>query len=117
MTTTSPPIASSSVTNSGRRTILTVFSPRVFAKAITHRPTPELAAFCTTHSPGCRSTYSLSRSAAVGDLSPTSLTAAVPVSGQGGKASCRYDDPLPPSEAGKRRHARNRTLFEITALG
>src|ERR1700720_3441763 len=46
--------------------MLTVFPPRVFAKAITHRPTPELAAFCTTHSPGCRSTYSLSRSAAVG---------------------------------------------------
>src|SRR5580704_8220940 len=46
--------------------MLTVFRPRVFAKAITHRPTPELAAFCTTHSPGCRSTYSLSRSAAVG---------------------------------------------------
>src|SRR5437899_5633126 len=57
----SPPIASSSATSSGRRTMLTVFRPRVFAKAITHRPTPELAAFCTTHSPGFRSTYSLSR--------------------------------------------------------
>jgi hypothetical protein len=28
--------------------MLTVFRPRIFAKAITHRPTPELAAFCTT---------------------------------------------------------------------
>src|SRR5262245_5149637 len=46
--------------------MLTVFRPRVFAKAITHLPTPELAAFCTTHAPGSRSTYSLSRSAAVG---------------------------------------------------
>jgi hypothetical protein len=48
--------------------MLTVFRPRVFAKAITHRPTPELAAFCTTHSPGFRLTYSLSSSAAVGGL-------------------------------------------------
>src|ERR1700730_3182785 len=64
----SPPIASSSATSSGRRTMLTVFKPRVFAKAITHRPTPELAACCTTHSPGFRVTYSLSSSAAVGGL-------------------------------------------------
>src|ERR1700745_1231057 len=48
--------------------MLTVFRPRFFAKAITPRPTPELAAFCTTHSPGLRSTYSLSSSAAVGGL-------------------------------------------------
>src|SRR5271154_7013886 len=51
--------------------MLTVFKPRVVAKAITHRPTPELAAFCITHSPGCRSTYSLSSSAAVGGFMPS----------------------------------------------
>ena len=45
-----------------------VFKPRVFANAITHRPTPELAEFCTTQSPGFRLTYSLSTSAAVGGL-------------------------------------------------
>ena len=76
--------------------MLTVFRPRVFAKAITHRPTPELAAFCSTHSPGFRSTYSLSSSAAVGGFR-------VCVRGQGGKAACRYDHPLPPSEAAQRR--------------
>src|SRR3981081_3079858 len=65
-TTTSPPTASSSATSSGRRPPWTVFKPRVFANAITHRPTPELAAFCTTHSPGFKVTYSLSSSAAVG---------------------------------------------------
>ena len=95
-TTTSPPNPLSSATSSGRRTMLTVFRPRVFAKAITHRPTPELAAFCTTHSPGFRSTYSLSSSAAVGGFR-------VCVRGQGGKAACRYDHPLPPSEAAQRR--------------
>ena len=52
----------------GRRTMLTVFKPRAFANAITHRPTDELAEFCTTHSPGFRLTYSLSSSAAVGGL-------------------------------------------------
>ena len=35
---------------------------------MTERPTPELPAFWITHSPGCRSTYSLSSSAAVGGL-------------------------------------------------
>jgi len=54
--------------DAGRRTMLTVFKLRVFANAITHRPTPELAAFCTTHSPGFKVTYSLSNSAAVGGL-------------------------------------------------
>src|SRR5207248_6996226 len=39
-----------------------------FANPITHRPTPELAEFCTTHSPGFKLTYSLSSSAAVGGL-------------------------------------------------
>jgi hypothetical protein len=46
--------------------MLTVFAAR-FRESITQRPTPELAEFCTTHSPGFRLTYSLSSSAAVGD--------------------------------------------------
>jgi hypothetical protein len=43
-------------------------NPRSFPIAITARPTPELAAFCTTQSPGFRSTYSLSMSAAAGGV-------------------------------------------------
>ena len=39
-----------------RLTRLTVLRPRALAKAMTHRPTPELAAFCTTQSPDFRST-------------------------------------------------------------
>src|SRR5260221_123092 len=70
-TTTSPPIVLSSSTTSGRRTMLTVLRPRDFARPITHRPTPELAAFCTTQSPDFKSMNSLSSSDAVGGLIPS----------------------------------------------
>src|SRR5438128_3992138 len=83
--------------------MLTVFRPRVFAKAITHRPTPELAAFCTTHSPGFRSTYSLSSSARSADLCPALPIAAGLRQRAGRKGRLPIDDPLPPSEAGRRR--------------
>ena len=46
--TTSPPSAFNSSINSGRRTRLIVLTPRALAKAMTARPTPELAAFWTT---------------------------------------------------------------------
>src|SRR2546430_1706632 len=53
------------------RTMLMVLRPRVLAIAMTDRPTPELAAFCATQSPGLRSMDSSSSRAAVGGLMPS----------------------------------------------
>ena len=64
--TTSPPIAFTAATADSRLTTLTVFKPRIFASWIRYSPTPELAAFCITHSPGSRSTNSCNIKCAVG---------------------------------------------------
>src|ERR1700727_1724606 len=66
--TRSPPSAFSSSISSVRRTRLIVLKPRALAKAMTARPTPELAAFWTTQSPAARSTNSLNNNPAVGGL-------------------------------------------------
>lgn len=55
-------------TADSRRTTFTVFTPRRAAICTRYSPTPELAAFCSTHSPGCSSTNSLNNKLAVGGL-------------------------------------------------
>src|SRR5262249_15159548 len=67
----SPPTACNSETSSGRRTKLMVLRRRALAMAMSDRPTPELAAFCATQSPGFRSMDSFSNRAAVGGLMPS----------------------------------------------
>jgi hypothetical protein len=82
--------------------MLTVFRPRVFAKAITHRTTPELAAFCN-HPLARLQVDILAEQQRRGRriYAQHRQLLRVRIRRQGGKATCRYDHPLPPGEAAK----------------
>ena len=94
-TTASAPRARSSSAAAARRTTLSVFQPRWCAISITARPTAEVAAFCSTQSPGWSAANWCKRSQAVGGL--TRSTAAWSAASPSGTATTRSSGQLPDS--------------------